>query len=268
MFDITSFKKELSTSWLGRELLFFESLGSTNNYAKDLDRKSSRHGTLVITDEQFEGRGQYERKWISENGLNLTFSLIFEPQKSDRLILLTLAAALAISEIVEEISKQKVCIKWPNDVLVNNKKIAGLLAETLFVGSTLERVVLGIGWNINQMNFPSSIHGNATSLKKIITKDFSREQMLARLLSRIEYYYRLWDTKDTDLVKHINKKFIGYGEWVNLSVNNDLRQSEYKFMGINAAGDMIVLNKELEVNTFSYEQVRVHIDPEKPQRKL
>ncbi len=260
MFDKVLFEKELSTSWLGRELFFFDRLGSTNTFAKKLDRDTSKHGALILTNDQFEGRGQHDRKWDSNPGANLTFSLIFEPTKGDRLTVLTLTTALAIAEIVEDVTKESVFIKWPNDVLVSNQKIAGLLTETLFTGNTLDRVIVGIGLNVNQEKFDELRHGAATSFKNILKESSSRERLLARLLSRIEFYYRFWDSMEIELIKQINKKLIGYGKWTNLVVNNRRLSDEFKFLGINEIGQMVVLNKELEVNTFSYEQVRVLFD--------
>jgi len=260
LFDTTLFEKELSTSWLGRELFFFDKLESTNNYAKKLERIEPKQGALIITDHQTCGRGQYDRVWYSAKGENLTFSIIFEPSSGDRLTVLTLANALAISETVEELTKEKAQIKWPNDVYVGDKKIAGFLTETIFNGNKFERVIIGIGLNVNQENFDLFLNGSAISIKKFIKKDSSRERLLARLLTRIEYYYRLWDTQDIELIKQINKKIIGYGKWIKLTVNDELLDGMFKFLGINEIGQMVVLNKELEVNTFSYEQVRIQFD--------
>ncbi len=260
MFDTKLFEKELSTSWLGRELFFFDELASTNSYAKEIERDGSKHGAIIITDHQTQGRGQYEREWISDAGTNLTFSIIVEPSSGDRLTVLTLACALAVGETLQDISKASAAIKWPNDVLVNDKKIAGLLTETLYIGNKLDRAIVGIGLNVNQVDFQNHIDGLATSLKKITNQESAREKLLVRLLSRIEYYYRLWDDSDIELIKKINKQLIGYGKWTRLTVNDEEMKGEFKFLGINEAGQMVVLNKELEVNTFSYEQVRVHFD--------
>lgn len=121
---------------------------------------------------------------------------------------MTLTSALAIAEIIEELTNDSISIKWPNDVLVNEKKIAGLLTETLFNGDKLERVIVGIGLNVNQENFEKSLKDNATSLRSITSKDTSRERLLARLLSRIEFYYRFWDSKDIELIKRLTRNLL------------------------------------------------------------
>lgn len=263
MFDQHLFNKKLSTSWLGRELFYFQELPSTNTYAKQIVKTERFHGAIVLADNQTEGRGQHQRNWVIEAHQNLTFSIIFEPQKGDRLSILTLACALAVSEYIEEHLKQDTQLKWPNDVLVNGKKISGLLTETVFRGDVLDRLVIGIGFNINQRKFDEKLTETATSLAILDDKKHQREEVLARLLTRIEYLYRLWSTQDIDLIKRINKKLIGYGKWVTLEVNDELLDSEYKFMGINELGHLVVLNKALEVNTFSHEQVKVRLNSSK-----
>lgn len=260
MFDQTIFNKELSTSWLGRELFYFQELESTNTYAKKVPKKASLHGALVLADHQTAGRGQHQRTWTIEPCQNLTFSLIFEPQQSDRLSILTLACALAVCEYIEENLKVSAQLKWPNDVLIAGKKVSGLLTETVFKGDVLERLIIGIGININQQKFAADLNDTATSFISLNKKLHQRELILARLLSRIEYLYRLWSTHDLDLPKKINKKLIGYGKWVRLEVDGVLRSEEYKFLGINESGHLVVLNKALEVDTFSYEQVRVRLN--------
>lgn len=218
---------------------------------------SSLHGALILTDHQTGGRGQYERKWLVEPGQNLTFSLIFEPQKAERFTLLTLACALAVSEVINEIAGLSAKLKWPNDILHQGKKLCGILTETQFSGNKLERVVIGIGLNVNQVEFGNDLSETATSLSLECCKKFSREKLLAQIIQKIEYRYRLWSQYSSDLVKEINGKMDRYGEWTHLKVNNEVLEGEYKFLGVNEAGALVALNQELDVKTFEYEQVRV-----------
>ncbi len=260
MFDQNIFTKELSTSWLGRELFYFQELPSTNTYAKEIPKGESLHGALVLADHQSAGRGQHQRTWNIEPFQNLTFSLIFEPQHSDRLSILTLACALAVCEYIEENLNTPAQLKWPNDVLVADKKVGGLLTETVFKGDVLERLIIGIGVNINQQVFADELSDTATSFISINSKAHQRELVLVRLLTRMEYFYRLWSTHDLELSKKINKKLIGYGKWVSLEVDGVMQDGQCKFLGINESGHLVVLNKALEVDTFLYEQVRVRLN--------
>ncbi|MBO6794897.1 MAG: biotin--[acetyl-CoA-carboxylase] ligase [Balneolaceae bacterium] len=260
MFDHNLFNKELSTSWLGRELFYYPELSSTNDHAKKIINESSLHGSLIVADHQTAGKGQHQRKWDAEPGQNLTFSIIFEPQKGERLSILTLACALAVCEYIDENLPETAWLKWPNDVLIGGKKVSGLLTETVFKGDKLERLVIGIGVNINQQTFENELANSATSFSLLDKNTHQRELVLARLLTRIEYFYRLWSTQNSYLIKRINSKLIGYGKWIRLEVDGREVNGEFKLLGINESGHLLVLNKELEVNTFSYEQVRVRFD--------
>jgi BirA family biotin operon repressor/biotin-[acetyl-CoA-carboxylase] ligase len=259
LFNPELFEKHLATSWLGRSFYFFEELPSTNSYAKQLNGENSQHGALVLTDSQTGGRGQYDRIWKAEPEKNLTFSLVFEPQKAERFTLLTLACALAVSEIVNACTEVDTKLKWPNDILCNKKKLCGILTETQFSGNKLERVVVGLGLNVNQVSFEGELAKQATSLKMECGKEFAREKVLADILQKIEYRYRLWNQLNADLVKQINRALIGFGEWTRLEVNNEQLDGEFKFLGVNESGSLIALNKDYDIRSFSHEQVRVQV---------
>lgn len=225
-----------------------------------MSRVGSLHGTLILADHQLQGRGQYQRAWEADPSENLTFSLIFEPKDQKRLTVLTLACTLAVADVCGEQIGSELKIKWPNDVLYKNKKVCGILTEAIYNGSVLDRVIVGIGININQAFFSDELSNKATSLSIINKKKYSREQILASVLTKIEYYYRFWEFNDVDLVRNINNKFLGFGKWVRVSVNEDVLTGKYKFLGVNENGALVVLNKELKVDTFSYEQVRITIN--------
>lgn len=260
MFNTQHFEDSLATSWLGRSFFYFQELDSTNTYAKEMSRVDTLHGTLILADSQTNGRGQNSRAWEANPQENLTFSLVFEPSNQHRLTILTLSCALAIADVCGDQVNSRFNLKWPNDVLFNGKKLSGLLTEAIFNGNVVERVIVGIGINVNQSSFGDSLIDSATSLHQITKKQYSRERLLARILTRIEYYYRLWDTRDIDLIRTINKTLLGFGSWTSINVNGTEKEGKYKFLGVNENGSLIVLNKEFEVDTFSYEQVRIKVD--------
>lgn len=259
MFDTHQFEKKIATSWLGRSYFCFEELDSTNSYLKQMSDDELSHGLLVITNNQSKGRGQYERVWHSEPGKNLTFSIALKPQSTNRFIVFSLAVALAVSELIKSRSGKETKIKWANDVYVEGQKIAGLLTETIYSGSELNRLIVGVGLNVNQISFPEELANSATSLVNIIGENVELDELMADLLSRIEYYYRLWIQNDLGLVKKINCNLIGFGEWVKLVVDDQILEEKYKFLGIDETGKLRVLNKELEVNTFSHEQIEIRV---------
>lgn len=261
MFDEDLFKSKLNTRWLGHSLICFEQLESTNSYVRSLPSSEAAHGLVCLADYQTRGRGQYERRWMTEPGTNLTFTLNFKPSRADRLHVLTLACALAVSQLAEELTGEPSRLKWPNDVLGSGRKLGGLLTETIFTGSELERVMVGIGLNVNQRRFTPPIDATATSLALLGgTRDFQREVILALILERIETCYQNWQRVSVDLLKSINRRLLGYGEWVRLQVDGEVRGGRSKFLGINEKGQMVVLTEDDEVETYSYEQIRILID--------
>ena len=261
MFDEDLFKSKLNTRWLGHSLVYFEQVDSTNSYIRSLSSDNAGHGLVCLTDYQTQGRGQYKRRWMTEPGANLTFTLNFKPNKADRLHVLTLACALAASELAEEVTGQPSRLKWPNDIFAAGKKLGGLLTETIFTGSVLNRVMVGIGLNVNQRRFTPPLDATATSLSVLDGQlTFQREIVLAHLLERIEVLYQNWQRVSVDLVKNINRRLLGYGEWVQLQVDGRLKPGRSKFLGINEKGQMVVLTQDDEVETYSYEQIRILID--------
>lgn len=261
-FNVSAFKRKLTTRWLGHSICYFRELESTNTYSKKMPGDEVDHGLLCLTDNQTKGRGQYEREWESEVGKNLTFSLVFKPQTSERFHVLTLACALALVEYLNEYMHKPHCsfIKWPNDVMLNQKKVAGFLAETVFTGNKLDRLVIGIGLNVNQQHFSSGLSEKATSVSIEKQEILSREALLSELLSRVEYKYNLWQRRQKNLIKSINRNIEGYGKWINLVVNDTLLEDPYKLLGIDEAGKLLVLNRDGGIESFSYEQIRLVID--------
>lgn len=256
MFNQETFKSALQTQWLGSDFHLVEVSESTNTQLKEAESDDVSHGTVLLAMHQTSGRGQYQRDWISEKGSNLTFTMAFRPRSGDRIALLTLACAFAINNFVEEKGMNPM-IKWPNDNLVSGKKVAGILTECIFVGSNIDRILIGIGLNVNQKSFEKGMALEATSMAIETKKEFSLEHTLAELLSRIEHQYTRWHQKDEKLPADINHSMYCYGEWVKLSVDGEPAKGIYKFMGISRNGELVVLNQELEVHTFLYEQVRI-----------
>lgn len=256
-FNIQEFRNQLRTSWLGSEILYEETLPSTSTYLKKIPSEDITQGTVAITDHQTKGRGQYNKYWEAYPGANLTFTMAFKPKSGDRMSLLTLGCAYAIKVSLQPHVDKPIQVKWPNDLIVNNKKLGGILTECMFLGSVPERVLIGIGLNINQAEFSESLKNIATSLSIESQSTYSREIILADLLSKIEHVYTRWLKNDPTLQKDINREIIGYGEWVRLSINGSESGKKHKFLGVDEKGCCLMLNDELDVDTFSHEQIRI-----------
>jgi len=256
-FDPEAFKNALRTSWIGSECIYLESLASTNSFAKSINTEELVHGSVIITDVQQQGRGQYEKQWESEPFKNLTFTLCLKPPSGDRLSLLTLACALSVCDVVESFTGHLPLIKWPNDIYYENNKLGGILTECVFSGERPDRVLIGIGLNINQKVFDKKLENSVVSVSQLNGRAISRELMLSKILLCIEQFYIKWHKRDIDLQRAINSRLIGYGEWVRLRVNGEKKNETYKCLGVGESGELLMLNQQLDVNTFRHEQVRI-----------
>lgn len=172
-------------------VLTFDSLGSTNTEALEMARKGADEGVCVIARRQTAGRGRHGRTWVSEPDAGLYFSIILRPTlPPESLPLITLMAGVAVNETLTELGLSP-DIKWVNDVLIDEKKISGILAETTMTDRGLA-VVLGIGINIRRTNFPPELAGRATSIEDLVSnpeKIPSPAKLAAKLTEAIRRFY-------------------------------------------------------------------------------
>ncbi|HKJ31626.1 MAG TPA: biotin--[acetyl-CoA-carboxylase] ligase [Balneolales bacterium] len=258
MFDVTLFQKHLNTTWLGQDFKYYETIDSTNTYLKKLENNDLCHGAVCLADFQTGGRGQYKRKWLSKPGENLIFSMVFCPDTNKRILVLSLLSACAFADVIEDDYQLKVNIKWPNDLYVKGKKVAGILTETIFSGNKLERIIIGLGLNVNQREFEGEVQTKATSLiNELDGQVISREYILQRALKHIEELYILWEENNPDLIKRINKRLIGYGEKVKLSVDGKIADETCTLLGINEEGYILFLDENLDILVYTYQQIRI-----------
>ncbi len=185
-------ERHIRTKFFGREIHAFDTLDSTNSFAKTIAADGAPEGTLVIAEEQLTGRGRHGRRWHSAPGSNLTFSIVIRPAISPKFIgLLSLYAGLAVAEALDKFAPVKPTCKWPNDVLVDGKKICGILSEVTFTRGILDAAVVGIGLNVNQTEFLPAIGKPPTSLACCAGRTFDRYIVLAEILLRLEMRYDL-----------------------------------------------------------------------------
>lgn len=170
-----------------------EETDSTQEVARELARAGAPEGTLVITEHQREGRGRGGRVWIDQAGQNLLFSLVLRPQLAPgRVPPLALVAAVAVADAVERAAGAEPRIKWPNDLLLGGRKFCGLLAEAASDGATVERVILGVGVNVNQRDFPAELAGHATSIALELGRVVDRAALLGAVLEQLERWYDVY----------------------------------------------------------------------------
>ncbi len=179
---------------LGRPVIFYSTTPSTNDVAMRLCQDGAPHGLLVVADHQSSGRGRRGNIWHSPNPAeNLLFSVILRVQHENELPSnITLAMGLALRDAVQPILEQEVRIKWANDVLVNNKKLAGILVESLLQTDQVPAFVVGIGLNVQMQDLPEPIGAIATSLALLHARTTDREMLLADILQSIDSRVKVW----------------------------------------------------------------------------
>ncbi|PWN07367.1 biotin--[acetyl-CoA-carboxylase] ligase [Rhodohalobacter mucosus] len=258
-FDVDLLNSRLSSSWLGRKFIHMDQVESTNSYLKKLPGDKLVHGTVLHTDHQTGGRGQYKRIWHSGPNQNLTFTIAFRPSHADRVPLLTLACAHAVSEALSGFSNEPVLIKWPNDLIAGGKKLGGILTECIFLGNKPDRILIGLGLNIFKEGYEGVSPEQAVCLEELNDEsaELKREEILAKCLKAIEKAYLQWEKQDPQLHNTVSRRLIGYGQWVRIAINGRPEDGRFKFLGVNREGELTALNEELDVNTFKHGQVRI-----------
>jgi BirA family biotin operon repressor/biotin-[acetyl-CoA-carboxylase] ligase len=193
---VPGIQRALSTKTFGRTLHVLEEVASTNTTAAALAQESAPHGTVVVAESQTAGRGRLGRHWHSPSGKNLYCSVLLRTmpareQQSLWLSWIPLTAALAVSRAVQVFTNLKPSVKWPNDILVGNRKLGGILCESSGIGTAHATVIVGIGLNVNirRDEFPEDLREIATSLAIETRHPCDRTALLAALLAELETRY-------------------------------------------------------------------------------
>ena len=189
-------RRRLSTEFFGKSVEYFRLTSSTMDEAQYLIEKGCPNGTLVISEEQTSGRGRQKRKWLSPKGVNIYASLVYKPYNMSAIksIELMFAVSVAVVEALSDFGIDNANIKWPNDVIVNYKKIAGVLVETKSESGILKSAVLGFGVNVNMEDTPDDIDNAVTSIYLEVGHKIDRTQLLVNILYYLENLVSLIET--------------------------------------------------------------------------
>jgi BirA family biotin operon repressor/biotin-[acetyl-CoA-carboxylase] ligase len=183
---------ELGENEIGHDIIHHFRTGSTNTAALNLAQQGAEHGAVVVAEEQTAGRGRLGRTWYSEKSSGIYVSVILRPPLSPTAApILTLMAGVAIQHALSSVTGLHVDIRWPNDLLVNGKKVCGILTEMSAELGRLHAVVLGIGINVNHSEMPAELRSVATSLRIESRRTWSRVHILIALLRELERHYHL-----------------------------------------------------------------------------
>ena len=236
--------KELKTAWAGNTCLCFECLDSTQEYAKILAKKENVHGILICAEEQTAGKGRRGRVWTSPKGTAIYMSLCLEPKmQPDRVAGLTLVMALAAAMGIREAVGVDTQIKWPNDLVVNGKKVCGILTEMIFKEDGYV-VIIGTGINVNTDTFPEEICETATSLKLELGKEIEKETIIVSVMKYFEIFYEQYEkSEDFSLLKESYEEILANKDQ-NVRVLDPKGAYEGVAKGINDAGNLIVVRED------------------------
>lgn len=181
---------------------------STNLYLKKLAiEKELESYTVVTANYQSAGRGQMGASWHSENGKNLTFSILikFDGFEIERQFYLSMAVSLGLLAAIRSLASMQLFVKWPNDILAEKDKLAGILIENIVSASAIKQTIIGIGLNVNQEQFPSTI-GKATSLKKITGNTFDTDSLLESIVISIQNFVGYIERREFQKLKDLYLK--------------------------------------------------------------
>ena len=243
--NVEKIKQYNRATWMGSEIVCYDEIGSTNVEAAKLAEQGWKHGTLVVADSQNGGKGRRGRSWYTPESTAIAMSFLLKPQwKPEYAPMLTLVQAMAVAEAIEEVCGIMTQIKWPNDILVNEKKVCGILTEMNLCGTKIASVIIGTGINVNQDDFPQELSEIATSLKKETKYIQCREELIAAICKKFETYYEEFTkSKNLSYVKDAyNTRLISAGRSVR--VLDPKGEYTGEAMGINDQGELLVKKED------------------------
>ncbi len=257
-FGRKSIEAALNTRWLGKELLYFSEIDSTNEEIRRRSRKGAGEGLMAVADSQSAGRGRRGRCWTSPPGTSLMFSFLLRPDfPPETAPMLTLVMAISVSQGIFRSCGVETGIKWPNDIVMNGKKLVGILTEMSVEPDYIQEVIIGTGINVSLRDFPEELRTTGTSLFLETGKIFSRAEILGAVATEFERNYAVF-CEDRDL-KRLSK------EYTQLCVNIGKRvrvldpKGEYEAQatGIDELGQLLVVTDKGEERSVYAGEVSV-----------
>ncbi|HHY77139.1 MAG TPA: biotin--[acetyl-CoA-carboxylase] ligase [Clostridiales bacterium] len=219
-------KRNLKTEFIGKEIIYLDSVDSTNNYGKELASRGFNDGILIVAEEQTKGRGRLGREWISQKGKGIWMTIMLKPDlKPDMASQVTLIAALSVLRGIKNVTDIDVMIKWPNDLVINGKKVCGILTELGAEIDIINYLCVGIGINVNseEDDFNKIGLNTATSLKVTVGKTIDRKRLIVEILESFENLYKQFLQKGSIdyMLEEYKKHLVNLGKEVKIILKND-----------------------------------------------
>ncbi|WP_170829196.1 biotin--[acetyl-CoA-carboxylase] ligase [Acidaminobacter hydrogenoformans] len=236
---------------------FYPQIDSTNSEAKRFAEDHPGQSALFVAEEQTAGRGRLGRQWMSEQGTGLYLSLLIRPEiEPSRASLVTQVAAVATAEAVEAVTGLEAQIKWPNDLIVDGKKVCGILAELSAEMTAVNYLVVGIGINVNQSDLPGEIQDKASSLRRLTGRKIDRQTLLRAVVERFGHY--LGALQDDALLERMHQvyrlKSATLGKEVRLLGKADRTA---RVLDITKEGELLVIYPNGERERIHFGEVSV-----------
>ncbi|MBJ2176367.1 biotin--[acetyl-CoA-carboxylase] ligase [Aureibaculum sp. A20] len=233
-------------------------IDSTNSYLRELMKQSSvKDATVVVAEKQNKGKGQGDNQWSSEEGKNLTFSVLikFEDLKVVHQFMLNYSISIAIYNVLRYYIPEKLSVKWPNDILSAGKKICGVLSECVLKSSNVSYAIVGIGLNVNQENFSEDL-SNATSLKRILNRTIDRDELLEKLLLEIQYQIIGVRKHEFKKIKSQYESILYRNGVPSMFKNADDQEFLGRIIGTSLMGNLVVELEDESLKEFGLKEIK------------
>jgi len=242
-------------NFIGKTHIKKDIIVSTNSFLKEIIKTTEfENGTVVSAKFQLVGRGQRSNVWESEQNKNILISFIFLPHNilAENQFIISKAVSLAIFDLLYEY-KINVKIKWPNDIYINDKKIAGILIENSLRGNKISNSIIGIGLNINQTNFSSNLP-NPTSLQMETNKDYNTDEILNKLIKYLNFRFNLILQKKNDKIDNdYLQNLYRFNKFYSFESKNKVFKGKIK--KIDKTGRLILETKSGDIQAFNLKEV-------------
>jgi BirA family biotin operon repressor/biotin-[acetyl-CoA-carboxylase] ligase len=256
LFELEKFDLKLNTDVIGRNFIYAEEVTSTNTELLNRNKFYKHHGSVLLAENQIEGRGRKNREWLSDKEMNLTFSVLLTDSNylTEKINVINFAASLAVALSIENLYQLRTALKWPNDVLIGGKKVAGILMESISQGSKVTRLVIGIGLNVNQISFQGKYLVNPTSLRKELGHHIEREKTLADVLNNLEELLESSLRPFNKIIEEWKSKCMMIGEKITVSIDDRMKQGIFNDIDENG---FLVLRTDNKVETLHIGDVSI-----------
>ena len=233
-------RNQLRAELVGRKIMTYDSVDSTNNVAKNLIGTPDKEGAVILADHQTQGKGRNGRTWHSEENVGIYLSILLNPTLPlEDISQITLVAGVTVVQAINEFSRARAYLKWPNDIILNGKKVAGVLTEN-HKNNSQSGIILGIGINVNHSHFPVSLQHIATSMAMENGEIFERLPLITFLINHLDQEYRCFLEEGlSPVIDHWNLNSDMFGKQISVTHGNQTFSGTA--MKLDPRGHLVVL---------------------------